>query len=264
MRTHPSVITPNPQPPVTLAIHSAFLVGFWSFLGLCSSDFWLIRCLSPLSPSRVPFRRPFPHIRLGSFRPQAPQARIRQWPPVSQPSWANQVEYQDRLDMANYQQWLMQTCHQPNYLPPPESALMRSAGLSLGRLIRGVGKVTDRPIMSPTPTTIIIMKGRNTGLMRSRMRRMTMVITIAVLTGRADVPHHLSSLVFGASISEGQSRHLWIWPEWFVYPARCRQEVSSQETGLFQSFGCTGYPASEIFSDEGSRGFACLDPGWYF
>ena len=40
-------------------------------------------------------------------------------PPVSQPSWADQLEYQDRLDMANYQQWLVETGRQPNYLPPP-------------------------------------------------------------------------------------------------------------------------------------------------
>ena len=39
-------------------------------------------------------------------------------PPVSQPSWADQAEYQDRLDMANYQEWLMETGRQPNYLPP--------------------------------------------------------------------------------------------------------------------------------------------------
>ena len=29
------------------------------------------------------------------------------------------MAYQDRLDLANYQQWLMETGHQPNYLPPP-------------------------------------------------------------------------------------------------------------------------------------------------
>ena len=38
---------------------------------------------------------------------------------MSQPSWTNQAEYQDRPDMANYQQWLMETGRQPNYLPPP-------------------------------------------------------------------------------------------------------------------------------------------------
>ena len=40
--------------------------------------------------------------------------------------------------------------------------------------------------MSPTPTTLIITKGRSTGLMTSHMRRMTTVITIAVLSGRTD------------------------------------------------------------------------------
>ena len=39
-------------------------------------------------------------------------------PPESQPSWADQVEYYERLDLANYQQWLMETGLQPNYLPP--------------------------------------------------------------------------------------------------------------------------------------------------
>ena len=39
--------------------------------------------------------------------------------PVSQPFWAGQVDCQDRLDLANYQHWLMETGCQPNYLPPP-------------------------------------------------------------------------------------------------------------------------------------------------
>ena len=43
---------------------------------------------------------------------------------------------------------------------------MLSAGLSLGRLVRGIGKVKDRPIMSPTPITLIFMKGRSMGLSR--------------------------------------------------------------------------------------------------
>ena len=43
--------------------------------------------------------------------------------------------------------------------------------------------------------TLIIMKSRITGLMRSHMQRMTTVITIAVLTGRTDAPHRFSGLV---------------------------------------------------------------------
>ena len=65
----------------------------------------------------------------------------------------------------------------------------------LGRLVRGIGSVKDRPIMSPTPMTLIIMKGRSTVFMKSHMWRMTTVMTIAVLTGRTDAPHCLSGLV---------------------------------------------------------------------
>ena len=47
---------------------------------------------------------------------------------------------------------------------------------------------------------------------------------------------------------------------WFISvhrPAGCRQEVSSQETGLFQGSSCTGGPTQEILSSDGSRGSAC-------
>ena len=37
----------------------------------------------------------------------------------------------------------------------------------------------DRPIMKPTPMTIITMKGQSTGLMRSRMQRITTVVTLS-------------------------------------------------------------------------------------
>ena len=159
----------------------------------------------PLSSRLGPHHPPPPPLvpiqPQGDFSYQAGHADTRRdySPPVSQPSWADQVEYQDRLDKASYQQWLMETGRQPNYLPPPgpspEPALMLSAGLSSGRLVRGAGKVTDRPIMSPTPTTLVITKGRSTGLMTSHMGRMTTAITIAVFTGRTDAPHHPIDLV---------------------------------------------------------------------
>ena len=101
------------------------------------------------------------------------------WPTISSGCWKQAAS--------------LTTCPYPG--PSPEPALMLSAGLSSGRLVRGVGKGKDRPIMSPTPTTIIIMKGRSMGLMKNNMRRMTTVITIAVLTGRTDAPHHPSGLV---------------------------------------------------------------------
>ena len=146
-------------------------------------------------PPLVPIQ---PHGYLG-YQARPADTRRDYGLPVSQPSWADQVECKGRLDMANYQQWLMETGHQPNYLPPlwtkPEPALMLIAGLSSGRLVGGIGKVKDRPIMSPTPTTLIITKGRSTGLMTSHMRRMTTVIIIAVLSGRTDAPHHPSGLV---------------------------------------------------------------------
>ena len=52
-----------------------------------------------------------------------------------------------------------------------------------------------------------------------------------------------------------RSRHLWFCPGRFVYPAGCRQDVSPQETGLFQASSALGAPRS--FSSEDSRGFAC-------
>ena len=114
---------------------------------------------------------------------------------MSQLSWANQVEYQDRLDLANYQQWLSEKGCQPNYLSPPRTKTRAHPNVSLGRLARGVGKVKYRLIMSSTPMTLIIMKGRSTGLKGSRMQRMTTVVTLAVLAGRTGTPHPRSGLV---------------------------------------------------------------------
>ena len=68
-------------------------------------------------------------------------------PPVSQPSWVDQVEYQDMLDLANYQQWLMETGSQPNYLPPLWTKPRASPNLRVA--YKRAGRVKDRPIMSP-------------------------------------------------------------------------------------------------------------------
>ena len=66
---------------------------------------------------------------------------------VSQPSWADQVEYRDMLDMANYQ--LVESGRQPNYLPPPwVKRRARPKCRALGE--RGTGRVQPlfiRPLL---------------------------------------------------------------------------------------------------------------------
>ena len=97
---------------------------------------------SRLGPHHPPLPVLVPIHSQGDFGYQAGSADARRnyGPPVPQPSWAYQVEYQDRLEMANYQQWLVEAGRQPNYLPhpglSPRPALMVNAGLSSGRLVK--------------------------------------------------------------------------------------------------------------------------------
>ena len=135
----------------------------------------------------------------GDFGYQAGFADTRRdySPLVPQSSWADQVEYQDRLDMAYYPQ--VETGRQPNYLPPPwtkprarPNAKRRA---KLWETYKTVGMVRDRPSMGPTPTTLTIMKGRSMGRTKSLMRKVTTVILTAVLAGRTVAPHLLSGLV---------------------------------------------------------------------
>ena len=108
----------------------------------------------------------------------------------------------------------------------PHHPLPLSAGLSLGRFVRSVGRANDRPIMSTPPMTLISMMGRSTVLMRSLLQSKS---PLAVLRGRRDVAHRLSGLV---------NRCLWLSPGWFVFATGCRQKVSSKVTSLFQGSGC--------------------------
>ena len=82
---------------------------------------------------------------------------------------------------------------QPNYLPPTWTKPRASPNAK--RIVKGVGRMKERPSMSPTPMTLIITKGKIMGLMKSHMRTMTTVIPTAVLAGRTDPPHHPSGLV---------------------------------------------------------------------